>query len=63
MDHEASTNPILWRLDERGVAYVTLNRPQVYNAYNGEMITALVNPVPPPKQTPCTSATTPQFLS
>ncbi len=42
MDHEASTNPILWRLDERGVAYVTLNRPQVYNAYNGEMIAALL---------------------
>jgi methylglutaconyl-CoA hydratase len=42
MDHEASNNPILWHLDERGVAYVTLNRPQVYNAYNGEMIAALL---------------------
>jgi methylglutaconyl-CoA hydratase len=42
MEHEASNNPILWRIDERGVAYVTLNRPQVYNAYNGDMIAALL---------------------
>jgi methylglutaconyl-CoA hydratase len=42
MDQAASDNPILWRVDERGVAYVTLNRPQVYNAYNGEMITGLL---------------------
>jgi methylglutaconyl-CoA hydratase len=42
MDQAASNNPILWRLDEHGVAYVTRNRPQVYNAYNGEMIAALL---------------------
>jgi methylglutaconyl-CoA hydratase len=42
MDQEASNEPILWRVDERGVAYVTLNRPQVYNAYNGDMIAALL---------------------
>jgi len=42
MDHATSTNPVLWRVDERSVAYVTLNRPQVYNAYNGEMIAALL---------------------
>ena len=29
-------------LDERGVARVTLNRPEVYNAYNGDMIAALL---------------------
>lgn len=32
----------LWRVDERGVAYVTLNRPEVYNAYNGDLIAALL---------------------
>jgi methylglutaconyl-CoA hydratase len=42
MDETASSNPILWRIDERGVAYITLNRPQVYNAYNGEMIAGLL---------------------
>jgi len=35
MDETASSKPILWRIDDRGVAYVTLNRPEVYNAYNG----------------------------
>jgi len=42
MVQATSTNPVLWRVDERSVAYVTLNRPQVYNAYNGEMIAALL---------------------
>jgi methylglutaconyl-CoA hydratase len=43
MDETTSTDPVLWRVDERGVAYVTLNRPQVYNAYNGDMIGALLS--------------------
>jgi methylglutaconyl-CoA hydratase len=34
--------PVLWSVDARGVARVTLNRPEVYNAYNGEMIEALL---------------------
>jgi methylglutaconyl-CoA hydratase len=42
MGQATSTNPVLWRVDERGVAYITLNRPQVYNAYNGDMIAALL---------------------
>jgi methylglutaconyl-CoA hydratase len=42
MDETTSTDPVLWRVDERSVAYVTLNRPQVYNAYNGDMIDALL---------------------
>lgn len=42
MDETTSTDPVLWRVDERCVAYVTLNRPQVYNAYNGDMIAALL---------------------
>ena len=31
-------NPVLWNLDERGVATVTLNRPEVNNAYDGALI-------------------------
>src|SRR6516225_663438 len=42
MGQATSTNPDLWRVDERGVAYVTLNRTQVYNAYNGDMLAALL---------------------
>jgi methylglutaconyl-CoA hydratase len=33
---------VLWSVDARGVARVTLNRPEVYNAYNGEMIAGLL---------------------
>ncbi len=33
-----STNPVLWNLDERGVATVTLNRPEVNNAYDAGLI-------------------------
>src|SRR5665647_1079838 len=43
MNQAASTDPVLWRVDERGVAYVTLNRPDVYNAYNGGMIAGLLS--------------------
>jgi len=32
---------VLWSLDSRGVATVTLNRPEVNNAYNGDMIGGL----------------------
>ena len=39
---DEATHLVLWRVDERGVAYVALNRPQVYNAYNGDMIAALL---------------------
>lgn len=34
--------PVLSSVDKRGVAYVTLNRPDVYNAYNGELIAGLL---------------------
>ena len=37
-----TSGPVLWRVDERGVAHVTLNRPEVYNAYNGDMIEGLL---------------------
>ncbi len=37
------TNPaVLYGLDGRGVATVTLNRPEVRNAYNGDMIQGLL---------------------
>lgn len=42
MEQPTSTDPVLWRVDERDVAYVTLNRPEVYNAYNGDLIAALL---------------------
>lgn len=34
-------DPVLWSLDRRGVARVTLNRPEVNNAYDGAMIEGL----------------------
>ena len=34
--------PVLWDVDPRGVATVTLNRPEVNNAYNGAMIDGLL---------------------
>ena len=33
-----SANPVLWNLDARGVATVTLNRPEVNNAYDAGLI-------------------------
>jgi methylglutaconyl-CoA hydratase len=37
-----SNAPVLHDIDARGVATVTLNRPEVGNAYNGEMIEGLL---------------------
>jgi methylglutaconyl-CoA hydratase len=34
-------NPVVWSIDERGVATVVLNRPEVNNAYDGAMILGL----------------------
>jgi methylglutaconyl-CoA hydratase len=42
MDEAISASPVLWSVDERGVAHVILNRPEVYNAYNGDLIAALL---------------------
>ena len=36
------TSPVLTDIDQRGVASVTLNRPDVGNAYNGAMIEGLL---------------------
>ena len=38
-----TTGPVLWSVDARGVATVTLNRPEVNNAYNGELIQGVLN--------------------
>jgi len=35
-------SPILWQLDQRGVAAITFNRPAVNNAYNGEFIAGVL---------------------
>ncbi len=37
-----AAGPVLWDVDARGVAAVTLNRPEVNNAYNGELIQGLL---------------------
>ena len=42
MSEAAANDPVLCSVDARGVARVTLNRPEVYNAYNGELIAALL---------------------
>ena len=39
------SDPVLLDVDARGVATVTLNRPEVNNAYNGELIQALLGAV------------------
>jgi methylglutaconyl-CoA hydratase len=36
---------VLTAIDERGVATLTLNRPEVHNAYNGAMLDALIQAV------------------
>ena len=33
-----ASGPVLWDVDDRGVATVTLNRPEVNNAYDGALI-------------------------
>src|SRR6201986_4760949 len=37
-----SANPVLWGLDQRGVATVTLNRPEVNNAYDAGLINGVL---------------------
>jgi len=41
-EHSVSQAPVNWTLDERGVATVTFNRPEVNNAYNDELIAAVL---------------------
>ena len=37
-----SANPVLWDIDQRGVATVTLNRPEVNNAYDAGLINGVL---------------------
>src|SRR5262245_25734951 len=38
-----TSGPVLWSIDARGVASVVLNRPEVNNAYDGDLIQGLLN--------------------
>ena len=38
-----TANPVLWNLDARGVATVTLNRPEVNNAYDAGLINGVLS--------------------
>jgi len=42
MAQQAGNGTILWEVDARGVAAVTFNRPQVNNAYNGDLIDGIL---------------------
>ncbi|MBV8765067.1 MAG: enoyl-CoA hydratase/isomerase family protein [Hyphomicrobiales bacterium] len=42
MTSSNSTGPVLWGIDERGVANVVLNRPEVNNAYDGGLVDGLL---------------------
>jgi len=37
-----ASSPVLCKVDERGVAYVTLHRPEIHNAYDGVLIAELL---------------------
>jgi methylglutaconyl-CoA hydratase len=42
MSASQTGGPVLWRIDERGVARLVLNRPEVNNAYDGALIEGLL---------------------
>jgi methylglutaconyl-CoA hydratase len=42
MSPTQTSGPVLWSVDERGVADLVLNRPEVNNAYDGALIEALL---------------------
>jgi methylglutaconyl-CoA hydratase len=42
MSPSQTTGPVLWHVDERGVARLVLNRPEVNNAYDGALIEGLL---------------------
>ena len=42
MNSSHATGPVLWNIDSRGVATVTLDRPEVNNAYDGALIQGLL---------------------
>src|SRR5438270_13060575 len=40
-----AANPVLWEIDQRGVATVTLNRPEVNNAYDAGLIDGVLSAI------------------
>jgi methylglutaconyl-CoA hydratase len=42
MSPSQASGPVLWQVDERGVAHLVLNRPEVNNAYDGALIEGLL---------------------
>src|SRR6266700_5958190 len=42
MSPSQTSGPVLWHVDERGVASLVLNRPEVNNAYDGKLIDCLL---------------------
>jgi methylglutaconyl-CoA hydratase len=42
MSPSQTSGPVLWHIDERGVAHLALNRPEVNNAYDGALIESLL---------------------
>ena len=46
-------SPVLWNLDERGVATVTLNRPEVNNAYDAGLINGVLAAMDELGKQPC----------
>ena len=42
MSQSQASGPVLWQVDERGVARLVLNRPEVNNAYDGALIEGLL---------------------
>ena len=45
MSLSKSNGPVLWSVDERGVASVVLNRPEVNNAYDGDLVRGLLEAI------------------
>src|ERR1700694_4382201 len=45
MNPSNGTGPVLWSVDPRGVAHVVLNRPEVNNAYDGDLIEGLLGAI------------------
>lgn len=45
MSRSNKTGPVLWDVDERGVATVVLNRPEVNNAYDGELVRGVLRAI------------------
>ncbi|TMJ59210.1 MAG: enoyl-CoA hydratase, partial [Alphaproteobacteria bacterium] len=40
-----AANPVLWDIDQRGVATLTLNRPEVNNAYDAGLIDGVLSAI------------------